>query len=103
MADKTPLQRLADEGQSPWIDYLSRDLVESGELERLIREHGIRGVTSNPTIFQKAISAGNAYDEQIREVFQETDEPKDIFIKLAGRDVKDACDLLRPYWNEGCR
>src|SRR5919199_275329 len=103
MAEKTPLQRLADYEQSPWIDYLSRDLLHSGELERLVCNHGIRGVTSNPTIFQKAISAGNAYDDQIRELVQELDDPKEIFIKLAGRDVEGACDLLRPYWDEGCR
>src|SRR5919199_1330896 len=101
MAEKTPLQRLADEGQSPWIDYLSRDLVQGGELERLIKSHGIKGVTSNPTIFQKATSAGNAYDDQIAELAKEIDDPKEIFIRLAERDVSEACDLLHDVWEKG--
>ena len=57
---KTPLQRLRDLGQSPWIDYLSRDILRDGQLQELISGHGIVGVTSNPTIFQKAISSGSA-------------------------------------------
>jgi transaldolase len=98
---KTPLQRLADEGQSVWIDYLSRDLIHSGELERLMKRDAVVGVTSNPTIFQKAISSGSAYDEQLRAELEDTDDPKELFIRLAGRDVGDACDLLRRVWDEG--
>ena len=95
---KTPLQRLSDLGQSVWIDYLSRDLVEGGELARLIDGAAVVGVTSNPTIFQKALSQGNAYDAQLSEVLAETDDPKEIFIRLAGKDVADACEILRPVW-----
>jgi transaldolase len=98
---KTPLQRLADEGQSVWIDYLSRDLIHSGELERLMKRDAVVGVTSNPTIFQKAISSGSAYDEQLRAELEDTDDPKELFIRLAARDVGDACDLLRRVWDEG--
>jgi transaldolase len=98
---KTPLQRLADEGQSVWIDYLSRDLIHSGELERMMKRDAVVGVTSNPTIFQKAISSGSAYDEQLRAELEDTDDPKELFIRLAGRDVGDACDLLRRVWDEG--
>jgi transaldolase len=97
---KSPLQKLADHGQSVWIDYLSRDLLRSGELERMMREDAVVGVTSNPTIFQKALSAGDAYDEQLREVLEETHDPKDIFIRLAATDVGHAADLLRPVWEE---
>ncbi len=97
----SPLQRLADVGQSVWIDYLSRDMLQTGELARMMRDDAVVGVTSNPTIFQKAISAGSAYDEQLREVLAETREPKEIFIRLAARDVGDACDLLRPVWDRG--
>ena len=61
---------------------------------------GVVGVTSNPTIFQKALSEGSAYDEQLREVLAETDDPKEIFVRLAGKDVGDACDLLRPVWEK---
>jgi transaldolase len=98
---KTPLQRLADEGQSVWIDYLSRDLIHSGELERMMKRDAVVGVTSNPTIFQKAISSGSAYDEQLRAELEDTDDPKELFIRLAARDVGDACDLLRRVWDEG--
>jgi transaldolase len=99
----TRLHQLYALGQSPWIDYLSRDLIQSGELERLIEEDAIRGVTSNPTIFQKAISSGNAYDEQLRELAPEIDDPKELFVHLATRDVGDACDLLRGVWENGSR
>jgi transaldolase len=101
MAEKTPLQRLADEGQSPWIDYLSRELVESGELARLNTRHGIKGVTSNPTIFQKAIASGSAYDEQLGELAHEIHDPKELFIQLAERDVSGACDVLHDAWEKG--
>src|ERR671938_1733302 len=95
MADKTPLQQLADHGQSVWIDYLSRDLIQTGELERMMREDAVVGVTSNPTIFQKAISQGNAYDDQLRECLDRLDEPKEIYLHLTQDDVAEACDLLR--------
>ena len=99
----TRLHRLTELGQSPWIDYLSRELVRGGELERLIEEDAIRGVTSNPTIFQKAISSGNAYDDQLRELAPEMDDPKELFIELAITDVRDACDVLKPVWESGKR
>jgi len=98
---KKPLQQLADAGQSVWIDYLSRDLVQSGELARLMHDDAIVGVTSNPTIFQEAMSAGNGYDDQLSEEVGETDDPKEIFIRLAARDVSDACELLRPVFDRG--
>ena len=97
------LHQLAELGQSPWIDNLSRNMLQEGELERLIREDAIRGVTSNPSIFQKAISAGNAYDEQLKELAADTDDPKELFIELAIRDVRDACDMLRETWQHGQR
>jgi transaldolase len=95
------LHRLAEYGQSVWIDFLSRDMLRSGELERRMRDDAVVGVTSNPTIFQKAISAGDAYDEQLREVLEEERDPKEIFLRLAIKDVEDALDLLRPVWDEG--
>jgi len=88
-------------GQSVWIDYLSRDLLHSGGLARLVEEDAVTGVTSNPTIFQKAISQGSAYDDQLRDLIQHEDDPKEIFIALAARDVGEACDLLRSRWDEG--
>src|SRR4051812_34534512 len=79
----SPLQRLAELGQSVWIDYLSRELLESGALTRLVRDHAVVGVTSNPTIFQQAISRGDAYDEQLRELLPRALSPKEVFLELA--------------------
>jgi transaldolase len=95
------LHRLADYGQSVWIDFLSRDMLRSGELERKMRADAVVGVTSNPTIFQKAISAGDAYDDQLRELLETERDPKEVFLRLAIKDVGDALDLLRPVWDEG--
>jgi transaldolase len=102
MAMSTPLHRLPEHGQSVWIDFLSRELL-GGELARMMREDAVSGVTSNPTIFQKAISAGDAYDEQLRDLVGTEDDLKEIFIQLAAKDVGDACDVLRSVWDEGCR
>jgi transaldolase len=96
----TPLHALAEHGQSPWIDYLSRTFVREGDLEKLV-EDGIVGVTSNPTIFQGAIADGNAYDEQMREVLQNEDDPRTVFLALACEDIRGACDLLRPVFDRG--
>jgi len=74
MAD-SKLRKLSKRGQSVWIDSLSRTMLESGELARLMKEDAVVGVTTNPTIFQKAMSEGGAYDEQLKELLaQETDE-----------------------------
>src|SRR5919205_889560 len=97
---KSRLHQLSELGQSVWIDFLSRKLVETGELERMIREDAIKGVTSNPTIFQKAISEGDAYDEQLRACLDELDDPKEIFYRLAVEDIQDACAVMRPVWDE---
>src|SRR5919202_262823 len=80
---KTPLEQLSDLGPSVWIDYLSRDLLESGELERMTREDAVVGVTSNPTIFQKAMAAGDAYDDQMREVLERESDAKEVFLAIA--------------------
>jgi transaldolase len=90
------LHELSARGQSVWIDYLSRDLLEQGELKRMMEEDAVVGVTSNPTIFQKAISHGNAYDAQLKELVEQDDDPKEIFLQLAVRDVENALDLLAP-------
>ena len=98
---KTPLQELADHGQSVWIDFLSRPFVQDGDLAGLV-EKGVVGVTSNPTIFQSAIAQGDAYDDQIREIVSGGEsEPKEIFIALAKDDIQGACDILRPVYDEG--
>src|SRR3954467_15842467 len=96
----TPLQQLAQRGQSVWIDYLSRKFVKEGDLQALV-DQGVVGVTSNPTIFQGAIAEGDAYDDQLRELSSELSDPKEIFWQLAKDDIRDACDLLRQVYDDG--
>ncbi len=96
----TPLQNLTEHGQSPWIDYVSRPFVRGGDLQELV-DRGIVGVTSNPTIFQKAIAEGDDYDEQLREVLEHQDDPKEVFLELARDDIREACDVLRPVFDRG--
>ena len=93
------LHQLSALGQSVWIDFLSRDLLETGELERMMRDDAVSGVTSNPTIFQKAMSEGTRYDEQLRELNHA--DPRDAFFALAARDVGNGCDLMRTVWDGG--
>ncbi|MBA2293872.1 MAG: transaldolase, partial [Actinobacteria bacterium] len=95
---RSRLHELSDEGVSVWIDSLSREMLETGELERLIEEDAVVGVTSNPTIFQKALSEGDWYDEQLRGAVAQTDDGSELFIALAQDDIRDACDLLGPVW-----
>src|SRR2546423_5015008 len=98
---KSRLHQLSELGQSVWIDFLSRKMLQTGELERLMRDDAVVGITSNPTIFQKAISGGDLYDEQIRACLDELDDPKEIFWRLAEKAVGDACDVLRRVWDAG--
>src|SRR5581483_4710088 len=95
---RSRLHDLSAHGQSVRIDYLSRDLLERGELARLIEEDAVVGVTSNPSIFKKAISGGSAYDAQLRETHGQQGSSKEIFYQLAARDIAAACELLRPVW-----
>ncbi len=95
------LHQLSRLGQSVWIDFLSRDLLHTGQLARMMEEDAVVGVTSNPTIFQKALSQGSAYDDQMRDLLRHEQDVKEIFIALAGRDVGEACDLMRRVWDEG--
>lgn len=88
-------------GQSFWYDNISRDLIHSGELKRMIDEDGLRGVTSNPTIFHKAIKGTNTYDDQLKYLFGKQDlSDKDIFFELAIQDISDAADLLMPVYEK---
>src|SRR5213078_462796 len=95
MADSN-LHKLSKRGQSVWIDSLSRTMLESGELVQLMKEDAVVGVTTNPTIFQKAMSEGGAYDEQLKELLAQETEPKEIFLQLSARDVEMALDLFAP-------
>jgi transaldolase len=93
------LHELSDHGVSVWIDSLSREWLETGLLARLVDEDAVVGVTSNPTIFQKALAEGTWYDDQLREVAAEIDDPVEIFFALAQEDIREACDLLAPVWD----
>ncbi|HEU4658784.1 MAG TPA: transaldolase [Capillimicrobium sp.] len=97
----TPLHHLSAQGQSVWLDSISREALTSGELARMLEEDAVVGVTSNPTIFQKAMAQGEAYDDQLREVLASERDTKEIFYALAHRDITDACDLLRSVWDAG--
>ena len=92
---KSRLHELSEHGVSVWIDSLSREMLETGELARLMKEDAVVGVTSNPTIFQKALSSGDWYDERLAEVLKTEDDPIEIFLRLAMEDVREACDLMR--------
>lgn len=95
----SPIARLNEYGQSPWYDNIRRSLLESGDLARMIEEDGIRGVTSNPTIFEKAISAGNEYDDVIRSMAREGRGSEEIGWELLVADVGTAADILRPTYD----
>jgi transaldolase len=96
---KSPLHQLAEHGQSVWLDYLSRDILESGKLAEMTERDAVVGVTSNPTIFQKALASGDAYDEQLKSLLDKEDDPKEIFLALSAEDVKGGLELLRPAFD----
>jgi transaldolase len=93
-----PLIRLGELGQSPWLDFITRDLVASGELARLIDEDGLQGMTSNPTIFEKAITSSADYDDDIRRLTADGRDPAQVFEALAIHDVQAACDAFLPLY-----
>ena len=97
---QTPLHDLHAHGQSVWLDYLSRDLVDSGELARLVAEEGVRGMTSNPTIFQEAIKGSDTYDADVRRLGADGLSPAAMFEAIAVDDISAACDVLRPVFDE---
>jgi len=95
---QSPLQRLSALRQSVWVDFLSREEIRGGKLQSLIDNDAVVGATSNPTIFQKAMTAGDAYDEQLHELPSSRDVTG-IFWALAEQDVREACDLFRPVFD----
>src|SRR3954468_19534079 len=96
---KSRLHELTDRGQAVWFDTLSRDLVHTGELKKMMNRDAVTGVTSNPTIFQKALSSGTAYDEDLKKLVGKFDDPEQIFFSLALQDIRDACDVLKPAYD----
>jgi transaldolase len=98
---KSRLHQVSELGQSVWIDSLSRGWLKTGALARWMDEDALTGVTSNPTIFQKAMSEGEWYDDQLREVIKQEDDLKEVFLQLAIVDIEEACDLFRSVWDDG--
>ncbi|MEJ2633858.1 MAG: bifunctional transaldolase/phosoglucose isomerase [Calditrichia bacterium] len=94
------LLKLIDYGQSYWLDNLTRGKIRSGEIKKRVTEEGLRGITSNPAIFNKAISKSSDYDEQIKRLVEEGQSVHKIYEALVVKDVQDACDILRPVYDE---
>jgi transaldolase len=97
---ENPLLKVSEFGQSIWLDYTRRDLVASGELRRMIKEDGLRGMTSNPSIFEKAIVGSRIYEQDIRAMAFEGQSPKMIYESLSQQDVQGAADEFRSVYDE---
>jgi len=97
----TPLQSMSALGQSVWVDFLSRESIRGGHLQELIDEDSVVGATSNPTILQKAMTAGEAYDTQMHELAAQGADVAETFWALAEQDIGEACDVFRPVWDGG--
>src|SRR5260370_25199621 len=101
---ENPLKRLARFGQSIWLDYIRRSLMTSGELRRLVEQDGLGGMTSNPSIFEKAIAGGEEYGDFLAQLRSDgTLDAKAIYERLAIRDIQDAADVLRPVYDSTAR
>jgi transaldolase len=97
---KNPLKGLLDFGQSPWMDYVRRDLLTGGELQKLIHNDGLRGMTSNPSIFAKAISTSKDYSDILESPDSKKLNATQIYEKIAVRDIQDATDIFKPVYDE---
>jgi transaldolase/glucose-6-phosphate isomerase len=94
------LAALLEAGVSPWLDLLRRSLIESGELQRMIDEESLRGATSNPAIFEKAILGSDDYDEQLEQLARDGADGRETYRAMVVRDVQAACDVFRPVWEQ---
>src|ERR1700733_6258800 len=98
---QNPLKELIKFGQSVWLDYIRRDLLPSGELKPLIQEDGLRGMTSNPSIFEKAITGSAEYTKTLEELEKRKElDAKGRYEELAIKDIQDAADFLRPVYEQ---
>ena len=95
-----PLTKLGELGQSVWLDYIRRDLMVSGQLQRLIDEDGLRGMTSNPSIFEEAIASSHDYDNDIRDMARQSKSVGEIYEAISRSDVQTAADTFRPVYDE---
>jgi transaldolase / glucose-6-phosphate isomerase len=101
--EANPLRGLSEFGQSVWLDYIRRSLITSGELKRLVVEDGLRGVTSNPAIFEKAIVGSTDYESVIESKESAALDAKELYEKIAVKDVQDAANILRPVYEQSKR
>src|SRR5690349_4737947 len=95
-----PLLDLQKQGQSVWLDFITRRFMAEGKLAKLMAEDGLSGVTSNPTIFQKAISGGQEYDASLAQGIREGKPASAIFEMVAIEDIQRACDIFRPVYEK---
>jgi len=96
---KSRMHTLHEQGQSVWLDYIRRGIIENGELEAMIRDVDLRGVTSNPSIFEEAIGKSDDYDDDLESLAAQGAEPGEVFESLAVDDIQRACDLFRPVYD----
>lgn len=97
--NQNPLSVLESFGQSIWLDYLRRNALDNGEIQRLIEEDGVSGLTSNPSIFEKAIAGSHDYDDAIRYMSLEGRSIEEIYETLTVEDIQRAADLFRPIYD----
>lgn len=100
MADTNHLREIEAEGQAVWLDNISRALIEDGDLEKLIKEDGVSGVTSNPSIFEKAFGDSDRYDQEIHDLAESGKDARDVFFELGFKDIRAGCDLLRDTFEQ---
>src|SRR3954469_9374183 len=94
------VKKIHDFDQSIWLDFIDRKIMDSGELQKLIDEDGVRGITSNPALFERAISSSSEYDEEIKNYAEEKQNNEELFYALAVKDIQRAADMLLPVYNE---
>ena len=95
-----PLKGLLEYGQSPWMDYIRRDLLTGDGLKQMINDDGLRGMTSNPAIFEKSIVGSKLYSDILTSAEAKTLDAKGLYEKIAIRDVRDACDIFKPVYQQ---
>lgn len=96
---ENPLKQLERLGQAPWLDFIRRSLLSSADMRRMLTEDGLKGMTSNPTIFEKAIDGSNDYDQQLEQLVRQGKDVEEIYEALTIQDIQAACDVLRPLYD----
>ena len=100
MTNKNPLLEINNYGQSVWMDNLNRSLIKSGELEQQIKDYGLKGITSNPSIFEKAIANNQVYDADIETAIKAGKPVSEIYESLIFQDIRDVCDRFKAIYEQ---